>query len=111
VMNVARYRELGRKAKSLAITDYENKMQSSFAEMCRILSDDGVLTVMFTHKDVDAWDTLGTSLIRAGFQIDSSWPIHTESEASLHQAKKNSAASNHAGVPQARKIPRDCLVG
>jgi putative DNA methylase len=93
VMNVARYKEMGRKSKALAIADYENKMQSSFAEMKRVLSDDGVLTVMFTHKEVDAWDTLGSSLIRAGFQIDSSWPIHTESEASLHQAKKNSAAS------------------
>jgi putative DNA methylase len=93
VMNVARYKEMGRKAKGLAIADYENKMQASFAEMGRILSDDGVLTVMFTHKDVNAWDTLGSSLIRAGFRIDASWPIHTESEASLHQARKNSAAS------------------
>jgi hypothetical protein len=52
-----------------------------------------VLTVMFTHKNVDAWDTLGTALISAGFKIDASWPVHTESEHSLHQAKKNAAAS------------------
>ena len=93
IMNVSRFKDVGRKAKALAIGDYENKMAACFAEMHRVLSDDGVLTVMFTHKQVEAWDTLGSSLIRAGFQIDSSWPIHTESEVSLHQAKKNSAAS------------------
>jgi len=93
IMNVSRFKDMGKKAKGLAISDYENKMAACFAEMHRILADDGVLTVMFTHKQIEAWDTLGSGLIRAGFKIDSSWPIHTESEVSLHQAKKNSAAS------------------
>ena len=58
-----------------------------------MLTVDGVLTVMFTHKKVEAWDTLGSALIRAGFRIDASWPVNTESDKSLHQAKKNAAAS------------------
>jgi adenine-specific DNA methylase len=93
VMNLARFKMLGKKAKSLATADYENKMFACFKEMSRVLHPDGVLTVMFTHKQVQAWDTLGSSLMRAGFRIDASWPVHTESEASLHQAKKNAAAS------------------
>ena len=93
VMNVARFKVAGKKAKQLAIADYENKMQAAFTEMHRILSQDGVLSVMFTHKEVDAWDTLGASLIRAGFTVGASWPVHTEAETSLHQAKKNAAAS------------------
>jgi adenine-specific DNA methylase len=48
---------------------------------------------MFTHKRVEAWDTLGMALLQAGFTIESSWPVHTESEHSLHQAKKNAASS------------------
>jgi hypothetical protein len=32
-------------------------------------------------------------LVDAGFVIDASWPVHTENEHSLHQAKKNAAAS------------------
>ena len=48
---------------------------------------------MFTHKKVEAWDSLSLALIRAGFTIKSSWPIHTESEHSLHQVKKNAASS------------------
>ncbi len=93
VMNAARFKAMGKKAKALATADYENKMFACFKEMNRILHPDGVLTVMFTHKQVQAWDTLGSSLMRAGFRIDASWPVHTESEASLHQAKKNAAAS------------------
>lgn len=93
VANEARFAGLGRKKKQLALRDYERKMASAFREMGRVLRDDGVMTVMFTHKQVDAWDTLATSLIGAGFTIHSSWPVHTESEHSLHQAKKNAARS------------------
>jgi hypothetical protein len=92
VANPARF-AFSKKKEELARQDYENKMMACFREMHRVLADDGVLTVMFTHKDVEAWDTLGTALIQAGFRIDASWPVHTESEHSLHQAKKNAAAS------------------
>ncbi len=83
----------GRGVKALAEKDYERKMAACFREMHRTLRDDGILTVMFTHKRVEAWDTLGAALIGAGFTIKASWPVHTESEHSLHQAKKNAAAS------------------
>lgn len=86
----------------LARQDYENKMMACFREMHRVLADNGVLTVMFTHKEVAAWDTLGTALIQAGFRIDASWPVHTESEHSLHQAKKNAAASTNLLVCRKR---------
>ncbi len=93
VANPARFARLGRKKKQLACADYERKMAAAFREAHRVLADDGVLTVMFTHKKVEAWDTLAMSLLEAGFAIHSSWPVHTESEHSLHQAKKNAAKS------------------
>ena len=94
IANPARFASLGSRKKTvLADADYETKMKSAFAEMHRVLAISGTLTVMFTHRDVVAWDTLGRALIEAGFRVDSSWPIHTESEHSLHQAKKNAAAS------------------
>lgn len=93
VANPARFARLGRKKKQLACADYERKMAAAFLEAHRVLADDGVLTVMFTHKKVEAWDTLAMSLLEAGFAIHSSWPVHTESEHSLHQAKKNAAKS------------------
>lgn len=83
----------GKTAAELADERYEKLLTASFREAHRVLKPAGVLTVMFTHKRVDAWDTLGVALLDAGFSIDASWPIHTESEHSLHQAKKNAAAS------------------
>ena len=82
-----------RTAGELAASHYEDLLTQSFREAHRVLREAGVLNVMFTHKRVDAWDTLGAALLNSGFAITSSWPIATESENSLHQAKKNSAQS------------------
>lgn len=93
VANAARFKETGAKRHLLARADYQRKMTAAFHEARRLLHDDGVLTIMFTHKEADAWDTLATSLIGAGFSIRASWPVHTESEHSTHQARRNAAQS------------------
>jgi adenine-specific DNA methylase len=93
VANPARFTGAAKKRDALALQDYQKKMAAAFAEMRRVLADDGILTVMFTHKKVEAWDTLGAALIQGGFAVNSSWPVTTESKQSLHQAKKNSAQS------------------
>ena len=72
---------------------YQAIMAASFREARRVLRDDGALTVMFTHKQQSAWESLFASLIEAGFTITATWPIKTESEHSLHQARKNAAQS------------------
>ena len=58
VANPARFVSLGspKRAKELANADYQAKMQAIFAESYRVLRDDGVMTVMFTHKRAEAWD-------------------------------------------------------
>lgn len=93
VANSSRFEAMGRRKKELATMDYEAKMTAIFAECRRTLRDDGVLSVMFTHKRAEAWDTLGMGLLEAGFTIETSWPVNTEFENSLHQANLNSAAS------------------
>lgn len=93
VANSARFAAMGRRKKELADLDYETKMTAIFQEAWRVLRTDGVLSVMFTHKRVEAWDTLGMGLLQAGFTIETSWPVNTEVEVSLHQANMNSASS------------------
>jgi putative DNA methylase len=110
VANASRFAHMGRRMRELADTDYEAKMTAIFAEAYRVLRDDGVLTVMFTHKRAEAWDTLGMGLLQAGFAIETSWPVNTEFENSLHQSGVNSAASTIMLVcrkrPTARPIER-----
>ncbi|MEM3380922.1 MAG: hypothetical protein QXQ11_02015 [Candidatus Bathyarchaeia archaeon] len=78
VANPARFKGVGKSAKKLAQEDYRIKMEACFREMHRILQDDGVMTVMFTHRSAEAWGSLATALINAGFTFISSWPVHTE---------------------------------
>jgi adenine-specific DNA methylase len=108
VANPARFKGLaGRKPDELADQDYERKMLACFREFHRVLRPDGVLTVMFTHKRADAWNALGRALIEAGFEVRASWPIRTEFEHSLHQAKKNAAQSTILMVCRKRSPSRD----
>jgi adenine-specific DNA methylase len=78
VANLARFRNMGRSAKKLAQEDYRTKMEACFREMHRILKDDCVMTVMFTHRTAEAWSSLATALMNADFTFISSWPVHTE---------------------------------
>jgi putative DNA methylase len=82
-------------AKEKANEFYRKLMVETFTECRRILRDDGVLTVMFTHKQQEKWEALFSSLIKppAAFRITATWPVKTESDKSLHQAKKNAAQS------------------
>ena len=90
VANPARFKgEKG--AGVLAGWDYQRRMSSIFAECRRTLKPGGIMTLMFTHKKVEAWDALTKGLMEAGFTITASWPVHTEPEDSLHI--KNKAAA------------------
>ena len=77
VANPARYKG-AKKAKDLAQRHYESKIEACFREMKRVLRDDGVLTVMFTHKKAEAWASLAKALMNAGYTFAASWPVATE---------------------------------
>ncbi|HEX8043214.1 hypothetical protein [Candidatus Deferrimicrobium sp.] len=76
VVNISRHRENGgapgkrgkrdgsaADAKAKAHSFYQSLMTDVFRESRRILRDDGVLTVMFTHKKQEAWEALFSSLL------------------------------------------------
>lgn len=106
VSNRARFKGL-KGAGELADDDYRVKMKGIFAECRRVLKDDGIMTVMFTHKDTGAWDALAMSLVDSGFVITASWPINTESGGGLHI--KGKAAANSTIFLVCR--PRDEVEG
>jgi putative DNA methylase len=110
VANPARHE--GKKgAKALAGMDYQHKMAEIFAECRRVLKDDGVMTLMFTHKATGAWDALTKGLIDSGFMITASWPINSESEGSLHIKDKAAANSTIFLVcrPRPERDPADAV--
>jgi adenine-specific DNA methylase len=64
---------------------YEQMMGQIFAECRRVLKDNGLMTLMFTHKTQEAWEALTHSLIEAGWTITASIPVESEAAESIHQ--------------------------
>jgi adenine-specific DNA methylase len=79
---------------SRAAQEYERLMGEIFAECRRVLKDDGILTIMFTHKAHEAWEALMRSLIENGWIITSSVPVESEAAESIHQKDVAAAASS-----------------
>ncbi|QKY19678.1 DUF1156 domain-containing protein [Halolamina sp. CBA1230] len=81
IANPARFEDIsdGDQSKDeLADAFYEEKMEEIFSETQDLLTENGIMTVMFTHREMDAWDTLTSALINAGFTITATHPIKTE---------------------------------
>lgn len=62
-------------------SNYEAGMAKAFAACHTALVPAGRLVIVFAHKHPDAWETLVSAIIKAGFVVDGSWPIQTEREA------------------------------
>lgn len=110
VANPSRFEGIAGKGQSkqnLANQDYEEKMSNIFSEVHRTLDPSGIFTLMFTHKKTEAWDTLTTALIEAGFVVTATHPISTENPHSLHIAGKNSAESTILLASEKRKKETD----
>ena len=103
VANPARFK--GEKGASvLAGRDYQERMASIFAECRRTLKPSGIMTLMFTHKKVEAWDALTKGLMEAGFAITASWPIHTEAAGQPAHQEQGGGQNHHlSGLPPARQ--------
>ena len=70
--------------------NYEDGMARAFRRFHESLGDDGRLVIVFANKSPDAWETLVSALIRAGFVVTGSWPIQTEMQT--RQRAMSSAA-------------------
>jgi len=57
---------------------YEEGLFRSFQSCYDALGEEGRLCIVFANKKPDAWETLVSAVIRAGFVVDASWPIETE---------------------------------
>ena len=71
---------------------YEDGMLRALQHCSDALRDDGRLVVVFANKQPEAWETLVSALIRAGFVVDASWPIQTEREGRVARGARLSAS-------------------
>lgn len=58
---------------------YDTLISKAFAEMRRVVRDDGVVTIVFGHGDPEVWQRLLGAITGAGLVMTGSWPANTES--------------------------------
>ena len=85
-------RHNGNKAKSKAT--YEEGMFHAFEACYQALKSEGRFVIVFAHKQPDAWETLVSAMIRAGFVVDGSWPIMTEMPGGIRNLGRASLSSS-----------------
>ena len=88
---------------------FEATMANAFAEGRRVLSEDGVGSVVFAHKTTEGWEALLSGLVRGGWTITGSWPIATEMSTRLRA--RDSAALATSIHLVCRPRPDDAPVG
>ena len=88
---------------------FEDTMALAFAEGRRVLSEDGVGSVVFAHKSTAGWEALLSGMIRGGWTITGSWPVATERASRLNARETASLATSIHLVCRPR--PEDAEVG
>lgn len=74
--------------------NYEDGMAKAFKACHTALRPEGRLVIVFAHKQPDAWETLVSAIIKAGFVVDGSWPIQTEQAARMRAQGSAALASS-----------------
>lgn len=74
--------------------NYEEGMARAFKACHTALRPEGRLVIVFAHKQPDAWETLVSAIIKAGFVVDGSWPIQTEQAARMRAQGSAALASS-----------------
>ncbi|WP_050655162.1 DUF1156 domain-containing protein [Rhodococcus sp. 311R] len=61
---------------------YDANIQKAFAEMRRVVRDDGVVTIVFGHGNPEVWQRLLDAISKADLVMTASWPANTEAGGS-----------------------------
>ena len=65
---------------------YDDMIAKAFTEARRVVSTDGVVTIVFGHGDIEVWHRLLGAITRAGLILTGSWPAKTEQGGSAGSA-------------------------
>lgn len=57
---------------------YDRMMNQAFSEARRVVSEDGVVTIVFGHGEPEVWHRLLTAITQSGLVLTGSWPAQTE---------------------------------
>jgi len=70
--------------------EFERRLQRALTELARVVKPEGIVSIVFAHTDVAAWERLLRALRAAHLVVSTSWPMRSE------MANRTSAA--HSAV-------------
>ena len=88
---------------------FEATISRAFGEGRRVLSSDGIGSVVFAHQSTEGWESFLGGLVAAGWTVTGSWPIATEM-ASRIRARDNASLATSVHLI-CRPRPEDAPVG
>lgn len=68
-------------AEKITHEEFERRLQKALRELARVVKQDGIVSIVFAHTDVDAWERLLRALRAANLVVSTSWPMRSEREA------------------------------
>jgi len=75
--------------RALAITgadeSFRNSMVDCYRNLAKLMPDNGMQIVMFTHQDASVWADLALILWAAGLRVTAAWCIATETDTALKE--------------------------
>jgi adenine-specific DNA methylase len=79
--------------RGLSDEDFRVGLQSVFRLSREKLAEDGLLVFTFHHSEGSAWESLLLAICEGGWEVVCIYPVHAESEVSLHLMDKEGAIS------------------
>jgi len=71
-------------ARGVSLADFQVGLTDVFRRFGSLLGDTGVLAFTFHHRGGSTWETLLKAILDSGFLLEAVYPIHGESESSMH---------------------------
>ena len=71
-------------ARGASLEDFQVGLREVFSKYGRMLRNEGVLAFTFHHRGGSTWETLLKAILDSGFVLQAVYPIHGESESSMH---------------------------
>jgi putative DNA methylase len=68
-----------RNPRHISAEEFEQRLYRSLCELTRVVKNDGLVSIVFAHTDVNAWERLLRAIRSAGLVLSASWPMRSES--------------------------------
>lgn len=65
-------------AEYISHDEFERRLQNALREMARVVKPEGIVSIVFAHTDVEAWERLLSALRAARLVVTTSWPMRSE---------------------------------